>query len=177
MLSRIIRGIRSGGGARVFATAAALSLLAACGRESSQPLVPPGPSPQPARVALNGVVREAGTMRFLSGARIVITSGPDLGASAVSDSSGAFRFPSLTPGPIDFESTKDGYLAARFTNIDVRPDAVIDVPLYAAPPLDAGGAPATARCNDSSWSWSQTPARACSSRGGVATAYVSAREL
>jgi hypothetical protein len=149
-------------------------MLAACGGDGSVSPASPSASPS-ARVALNGIVREAGTKRALSGARLVVTSGPDSGAAAVSDSAGAFVFPSLSPGPLDLEGRKAGYLAAKFTSASVRPDVVADVALYAIPPRDAAGVPATARCNDASWSWSSAPARACASRGGVATAYVRAR--
>jgi hypothetical protein len=114
-------------------------------------------------------------MRVLSGAHLVVTSGPDAGAEAVSGGGGAFVFSNLSPGPIDLEGRKAGYLAAKFTSSNVRPDVVVDVALYAIPPRDAAGGPATARCNDASWTWSQTPARACAKRGGVATAYVRAR--
>ena len=158
---------------RISVTVGVAMMLAACGRDGS-PSQPSSPA-QPARVALNGIVREAGTMRVLSGARLVVTSGPDAGATAVSDGAGAFVFPSLSPGPIDLEGRKAGYLAAKFTSPNVSPDVVADVALYAIPPRDAAGMPATARCNDASWTWSQAPARACANRRGVATAYVRAR--
>ncbi len=148
-------------------------MIVACG--GGGPSSPASPSSsQPARVALNGIVREAGTKRALSGARLVVMSGPDAGAAAVSDGDGAFVFPSLPAGPIDLEGRKAGYLAAMFTSASV-PDVVVDVALYAIPPRDAAGVPATARCNDASWSWSQAPVRGCATRGGVATAYVRAR--
>jgi len=159
---------------RVCAAFAAAMMVAACGGEGSSSPASPSSS-QPARVALSGIVREAGTKRALPGARLVVTSGPDAGAAAVSDGDGAFVFPSLSAGPIDLEGRKAGYLAAKFTSASVRPDAVVDVALYAIPPRDAAGEPATARCNDTSWSWSQAPARGCAARGGVATAYVRAR--
>jgi len=149
-------------------------VLAACGGDGSTSPASPSSSPS-AKVALNGIVREAGTKRALSGARLVVTSGPDAGATAVSDGAGAFVFPSLSPGPLDLEGRKTGYLAAKFTSASVGPDVVADVALYAIPPRDAAGVPATARCNDASWSWSSAPARACANRGGVATAYVRAR--
>ena len=114
-------------------------------------------------------------MRVLTGARLVVTSGPDAGAEAVSGGTGAFVFPKLSPGPLDLEGRKAGYLAAKFTSPNVSPDVIVDVALYAIPPRDAAGMPATARCNDATWTWSQAPARACAKRGGVATAYVRAR--
>jgi hypothetical protein len=177
MLSRVNRRIGICGGFRVYAVAAAVLMLAASGGDGPPSLASPLPSssPRPAGIALNGIVREAGTTRGLSGARLVVTTGPDAGTTAVSDGTGAFIFPSLSPGAIDLEGRKAGYLAAKFTSASISPDTVVDVALYAIPPRDAAGVPAAARCNDASWSWSQAPARACANRGGVATVYVRAR--
>ena len=107
---------------RVCATVAATVMIAACGGGSQSPASPS--SSHVAGVALNGIVREAGTTRTLPGAHLVVTSGPDAGATAITDGTGAFVFPSLSPGPIDLEGRKAGYLAAKFTTAGVRPDVV-----------------------------------------------------
>ena len=112
-------------------------------------------------------------MRFLSGARVAVVSGPDVGTFAISDAGGAFTLVSLLPGAIDLEGVKEGYLNARLENINVTPNMTIDVPLYAAPPRDGSGATAAARCKDASWSWAEARL-ACRNNGGVATAYVRA---
>jgi hypothetical protein len=126
-------------------------------------------------VRLSGIVREAATMRILPGVHILVASGANAGASAVSEASGAFTLQNLAAGAIDLQATKDGYLVARVPAIDVSQNTTIDVRLYAAPPRNVHGAVAVARCNDESWSWAETPALACTNNGGVATAYVRAR--
>ncbi len=90
---------------------------------------------QPATVVLGGVVREAGSMRLVAGVRLIVTSGPDAGAVAVSDDQGAFTFARLTPGVIDLEGTKDGYRAALVQSLSVQQDAAIEFPISrTAPP-------------------------------------------
>jgi hypothetical protein len=124
--------------------------------------------PASTKVTLTGIVREAGTMKFLSGARLLVTSGPDAGAFAISDQGGLFTFQSLSPGTIGLEGTKDGYIVARLSNLSVLKSITIDFALFLTPPRDANGVSATARCNDESWSWAQTWAQACTNNGGVA---------
>ena len=128
----------------------------------------------PAGFNVSGIVREAGTLRSLPGARVLVTSGPDAGTFAVSDADGAFTLPNLLPGAIDLEGSKGGHLVARLQRIDVTQHRTIDVRLYATPPRDARGAAALARCKDASWSWAETR-RACTNNGGVATTYHRAR--
>jgi hypothetical protein len=52
---------------------------------------------QSANVVLPGVVREAGTARSVSGVRVVVISGPDTGAIAISDAAGRLYFQDLRP--------------------------------------------------------------------------------
>jgi Big-like domain-containing protein len=124
--------------------------------------------PPSTKFTLSGLVREAGTMRFVSGARLLVATGPDAGAFAISDEGGLFTFPSLSPGVITLEGTKDGYIVARLANLSISKNMTIDFTLYVPPPRDASGASATARCKDESWSWAQTWAEACTKNGGVA---------
>jgi carboxypeptidase family protein/Big-like domain-containing protein len=124
--------------------------------------------PPPTKFTLSGLVREAGTVRFLSGARLLVATGPDAGAFAISDEGGLFTFPSLSPGVITLERSKDGYIVARLANLTISQNMTIDFTLYLTPPRDASGASATARCKDQSWSWAQTWADACTNNGGVA---------
>jgi hypothetical protein len=96
---------------------------------------PTASASQPATVVLGGVVREAGSMKLVAGVRLIVTSGPDAGAVAVSDDQGAFTFARLTPGVIDLEGTKDGYRAALVQSLSVQQDAAIEFPISrTAPP-------------------------------------------
>jgi len=153
--------------------AAVAIVMASCSNDRPPASNQAAPSPVPVRLSVSGIVREAGTMRFLSGARVAVVSGPDVGTFAISDAGGAFTLASLLPGAIDLEGVKDGYLVARLQNIAVTPNTTIDVPLYAAPPRDASGATAAARCKDASWSWAEARL-ACRNNGGIATSYVRA---
>jgi hypothetical protein len=174
MFSRSIRKIRDTIRTRVHLTAAVLIAIAACASYGSLVQISAAPSPLPAGFRLSGIVREAGTIRPLPDARILVTSGANAGTSAVSDSGGSFTFANLAPDAIDLLGTKDGYLVAGVQAIDVSQTTTIDIRLYPTPPRDAHGAVAVARCNDESWSWAEMPALACTDHGGVATAYVRA---
>jgi hypothetical protein len=79
--------------------------------------------------ALTGIVRDGGNRQLISGARVVVTSGPDAGLFAISDERGVFAFPKLTAGVIDLEGTKDGYVSTRIQNLALEADSAIDVPL------------------------------------------------
>lgn len=124
--------------------------------------------PPPPTYVLSGIVREAGTLRAIAGARLVVTVGPNADAFAMSDDAGRFTLSGLQAAVIGLEGVKDGYLTPRIDNLSFTEDASIEFFLYAIPPVDGNGATATARCNDGSWSWAQTPAAACS---GTSVAY------
>jgi hypothetical protein len=154
-------------------TAAVVLVIATLGSDGSLvPLAAAPPSASGFRVS--GIVREAGTMRLLPGARIVVTSGANAGTSVVSDAGGTFTLLNLAAGVVDLQGMKDGYLVARVQAVDVSQNTTLDIRFYPTPPRDARGAVARARCNDSSWSWVETPALACTNNGGIATAYVRA---
>jgi hypothetical protein len=119
--------------------------------------------------ALSGIAQEAPpTARPLLGATITIVQGPDTGRSTVSDKFGMFRFSSLQTGIVGVEAVKDGFLLWRLTNLMLDQDREVSVLLYPTPPTDASGASATARCNDTTWSWAPTRAEACAQNGGIA---------
>jgi hypothetical protein len=158
-------------------TAALALVIATFGSGGSLAPVSAASSPWAPGVRVSGIVREAGTMRIVPGVHVLVASGANAGASAISDAGGAFTFQNLAADAIDLQATKDGYLVARVQAIDVSQNATIDIRLYAVPPRDAHGAAAVARCNDESWSWAETPALACTNNGGVATAYVRARAV
>ena len=186
-LSGIIRKIREDG-SRSHVNAAALVIAIAAGGSHHSP-TPVSTAPPPAarerladgtdrqrtsRVTLSGIVREAGTKRFLRGTRLLVASGPDAGASAISDGGGVFLFPNLSRGTMALAAAMDGYLVAQLQSLDVRENTTLDVQMYLMPPRNASGAAATARCKDESWSWAQTSTLACTNNGGVATVYVRA---
>jgi hypothetical protein len=162
-ISRIVHKVRDGSRSHVNAAAVLVIAIAVGGCHHS-----------PSRVALSGTVREAGTKRFLRGTRLLVTSGPDAGAFAISDGGGVFLFPNLSRGTTALAAAKDGYLVARLQSLDVRENTTVDVQMYLMPPRNASGAAATARCKDESWSWTQTSALACTNNGGVETVYVQA---
>jgi hypothetical protein len=127
--------------------------------------------PEPnARYALSGTAHEPKPdARVLAGVRIQITSGPDAGMSIVTGADGAFRFAALSAAaPIAMEATKEGYLPWRLSNLTLDKDRVLDVDIFPMPPKNADGVPATARCNDRTWSWAQKLQLACVDNGGVA---------
>jgi hypothetical protein len=128
------------------------------------------PAPGPSKTfAVFGVAREtAPASHPLAGVVIRVTAGPDAGATATSDASGAFRFTALKEGTVAFEGTKDGYLPWQVSNLTLDHDTEVGVLLFPVPPKNDTGTSATARCNDGTWSWAATRAEACTANGGVA---------
>jgi hypothetical protein len=118
---------------------------------------------------LSGRVREvAPGGRALTGAIATITSGPNTGSVAVSDELGMYRFPLLSSGRFNLEIQKDGYQLWQILNVDLTRNMTQDASLFPVPPRNGSGVPATARCNDGSWSWVTARADACPANGGVA---------
>ena len=118
---------------------------------------------------LSGVAREVTpSSKILGDVRIVITSGPDTGASVMSDAGGLFKFPPVAATRISLEASKDGFLPWRMTNLMIDGDKRIEVVMFPTPPTNAAGETATARCEDTTWSWATTLAEACTSNGGLA---------
>jgi hypothetical protein len=177
MRSNGIRKIRNHRRTRMHLIAALAIVIATFGSDGSPVPLSAASSPWASGFRVSGIVREAGTLRIVPGARILVTSGANAGASVVSDAAGAFALQSLAGGAIDLLGTRDGYLIARIQAIDVSQNTTVDIRLYPTPPRDLHGALAVARCNDESWSWSDTPALACANNGGVATAYVRAHAV
>ena len=123
--------------------------------------------PPPDRFTLTGVVHEVKpTPHPVAGATLRITSGPDFGATAVSDQTGAYTFPPLAAGFAPIETTANGYITNSI-GIAITNNGSVDIWLAPVPPKDSTGATATARCNDGTWSWAQTGTDACSANGGV----------
>ena len=85
----------------------------------------------------------------------------------MSDGNGVFRFSPQTFGVVGILATKDGFQLWRLTNLTVDQDRMLDVTLFPTPPT-TGGATATARCGDGTWSWARSWADACTANGGVA---------
>ena len=117
---------------------------------------------------LSGTVREAGTELALAGARVSASGGSVLGAVATSDVNGRFSFSRLPSGTVVVATAKDGYQTLLNSTVTLSADTDVDVWLFAIAPLDSQGTPATARCRDASWTWTQTRAGACLSQDGVA---------
>src|SRR5258708_90327 len=66
--------------------------------------------PPPAKYFLSGVVREVQpTSRPIAGAMVRITSGPDMGAHAISDANGLYAITGLSRGFAAVETTAAGY--------------------------------------------------------------------
>ena len=120
------------------------------------------------KFVLSGVVTEGPpTNGPLANARVEITAGANAGTFVLTDAAGAFRFNAVTAGAISMQTTKDGYLLWRITNLTMDHDREIDLELFPTPPVNAAGASATARCGDGSWSWAPTRGEACTANGGV----------
>jgi hypothetical protein len=121
------------------------------------------------RFAVSGVAHEVSPdSRLLAGVQVTITDGPDAGQSVVTDANGRFRFAALSAGVVAVEANKGGYDAWKVANLTIDGDRQLDVVLYPVPPTDPSGKPATARCNDGSWSWDDKFANACTDHLGVA---------
>jgi len=125
--------------------------------------------PQSGTFSLNGYSQEAPpTAHPLAGVTVTIIQGPDTGKSTTTDGTGWFKFTSLQGGVIGAEATKDGYYVWRLTNLTLDQSKDVSVLMYPTPPKNASGVSATARCNDTSWSWATTRAEACTANNGIA---------
>ena len=119
------------------------------------------------RFGVSGVVREVGGGGGgLGGVRLEIVRGPGVGTVATSDASGSYRLSGVM-GMVDITASKAGYIDWRLQNLTVDHDMQMDIGIYPTPPTDASGARPTVRCQDGTWSWTQTVANACTGHGGV----------
>src|SRR3954469_5102635 len=84
-------------------------IVATCGNSLAQLSA----TSSPIAFSVSGIVRDAGTMRIVRGARIVVTNGANTGVSAISDADGVFTLQNLAAGSIDLQGAKEGYLGAR----------------------------------------------------------------
>jgi hypothetical protein len=123
---------------------------------------------RPTTLTLAGYVHEiAPNDHPLAGATIQITSGPDAGATIMTDAAGNYSISALHPGVASVSVSKDGYYTYRITSLTLAQNTGIFVWLYPTPPADANGASATARCNDGSWTWAGSRDQACTGHGGI----------
>jgi hypothetical protein len=128
-------------------------------------------APRPTTFAISGVAIETPPSgKVVSGVVVQVTEGPDAGQTATTDEGGLYRFASLRTAPLTLEARKSGYLLWRVTNLMLDRDRQVEIVLFPTPPKNADGVDATARCNDSTWTWSQTRAEACAANGGIAYA-------
>jgi len=143
---------------------AATFWMAACGR-SSMPL----PTTADGTLSLSGTAAEvAPSAHVLPGVHILITDGPGAGRETTTDAGGTFRLTALPSGMIGIVATKDGYFPWRVMNLSVDTYHEIQIVMYPQTPRDASGTPATARCNDGTWSWDTSLDGLCATHGGVA---------
>jgi len=118
----------------------------------------------PQTYSFTGVVAEiAPNVHGIAGARVQIVVGPH----TISDVNGVFSIYGLPAGRAILEVTKDGYVTYS-NQIVIDRDLQMQINLYPTPPASVEGEPATARCNDKSWSWARSRVEACTSNGGVA---------
>jgi hypothetical protein len=125
--------------------------------------------PRPTTFAISGVAIETPPSgKVVSGVVVQVTEGPDAGLTATTDEGGLYRFAALRTAPLTLEARKSGYLLWRVTNLMLDRDRQLEIVLFPTPPKNADGVDATARCNDSTWSWAQTRTEACAANGGIA---------
>jgi carboxypeptidase family protein/Big-like domain-containing protein len=127
------------------------------------------PPPGSTLVILSGTTSETPpAAKPLANVTVRVTSGPGAGRSTVTDPQGRFGFTEFPAGELTLEAVKDGYVTWQMAGIQLDHDREIGIVMFPTPPTDNSGATATARCNDGSWSWAQTPSAACTANGGVA---------
>jgi hypothetical protein len=106
--------------------------------------------------------------RGVAGARVLITDGPETGRVTTTDASGAFSLSAIAAGPIALAIGGSGFQSWSSKTWFLDSDITIAPHLLPAPPSNASGVPATARCNDGTWSWAQKIDDACTVNGGIA---------
>jgi len=119
------------------------------------------------RAAVTGIVLEGSTRSVLRDARVVVSASPDAGMSTVTGAGGLFTLSGLSAGSVTLTVTKDGYQPSTNPGIAIGGNTNVELWLFPIPPVNAGGASATARCEDGTWSWATT-LPACDKQGGVA---------
>lgn len=105
---------------------------------------------------------------YISGATVLITSGPNVGTFAITDSLGYYSINGLSPSTVGIQVKVAGFSTWTLNNLPIGVDASIDPVLFPTPPVNASGLSATAQCLDASWTWTQTLDRACAAHLGVA---------
>ena len=95
-------------------TAAALLMLlclaTACSKDSAPPTAPS--DNVPARLSIEGVVRQRTDGHGVAGARVDIAEGTNQGAHVAADEQGRYRLNDLSPGSLVLRALADGYAGA-----------------------------------------------------------------
>jgi hypothetical protein len=106
--------------------------------------------------------------RYVSGISVIVTSGTNTGAFAISDDNGYFTLSGLRAGVMNLGATRPGYYGWVLNGLHLDDNQEIGVTLFPLPPINSAGERATAQCNDATWTWTDTTARACLGHGGIA---------
>jgi hypothetical protein len=114
--------------------------------------------------AATGFVRDA-SGAGMSGVRVETTSGPTVGRSTTTQSSGYFALPSLEQGTYTFQASKTGYTTST-VRVDVNQNTTFEISLSTSGTSGRVQRP-TARCKDGTYSYSQNRRGTCSGHGGV----------
>ena len=149
---------------------------AGCGEGTTRTPSSPSPASAALEPAAEGVKQHniTGTImsvekpiRYVADAKIEIARGADAGRFTHSDPVGDFVLAGVAAGTVTLRVSKAGFQAWT-RDIVLGANQKIGVELFAEPPVDASGAPATGRCNDGSWTWAQVHGAACTRNGGLA---------
>jgi Carboxypeptidase regulatory-like domain/Protein of unknown function (DUF3761) len=126
---------------------------------------------------VDGSVRESGG-GTLGGARVEVRDGANVGMAADTNSSGNYTLDRLLSGGCTIRASRSGYYSYdKYINItgSVRLDFSLNREMtcsgVVAPQsvsCPTGNGTPTAKCNDGTWSCSQTPSGTCSYHDGVA---------
>ncbi len=99
-----------GGRYTVAALLMLLCLTTACGKDSALPTAPS--DNVPARLSIEGVVRQRTDGHGVAGARVEIAEGTNQGAQVAADEQGHYRLNDLSPGSLVLRALADGYAGA-----------------------------------------------------------------
>ncbi len=87
-----------------------LCLATSCGKDSALPTAPS--DNVPARLSIEGVVRQRTDGHGVAGARVEIAEGTNQGAQVAADEQGHYRLNDLSPGSLVLRALADGYAGA-----------------------------------------------------------------
>ncbi len=138
----------------------------------------------PRTYTLSGVLNDSSTLRPIVGAVISVTNGPNAGRSASTDGNGYYSIAGLRAGTFTMQVVRAGYTTLTLSITlagDLRSDISLPpsggsttltcgastVPAIVDCPNNQGRQPPTARCDDGTFSCSQSRSGTCSTHGGV----------